>query len=603
MRAPTVPTFRAPWLVVTVLIALALAPAALSRTTSQTEEAKRVASDAGLGDNFGFSVSISGDAALVSARADDEMSNDAGAAYVFRLVGSSWTQEDKLTASDAASDDQFGYSVSIVGNVAVVGAPFANDFGLDSGSAYIFRLSGGTWQQAPKLTASDAAGGDNFGFSVSVDGDIAVVGAPFDNDPLAGADAGSVHVFRWDGMGWDDEAKLVASDAATGDAFGFSVSVSGDVLLVGARGDNSGTGSAYVFRRNGTTWTEEAKLTASGGAAGDQLGWSVSVSGNAAVAGAPGDDSGAGAAYVFRYGGMTWDTGTRLTASDRAVTDEFGQSVAIAGNVAVVGAWHDDATSTLDSGSAYLFVLGGTGWSAEAKFTASDAASDDGFGFAVAVDDTAVVGAFQDDDGGSNSGSAYFFAVDSDGDGLTDAREGDLGTNPDDPDTDNDGVFDGTEVDAAMGGGCPDPLEPDSDGDGLSDGAEAGLTTNPCDMDTDADGVADGEDPLPVTPGVTTEFLEDATRDVAAMIATDQDLVFNGPNANCNTGRRNSLASRVNEAANAIAAGDTQSAIALLTCVLTKVDGEEPPADWMDDSPEKTALYDEIILLLSLLGL
>ncbi len=196
--------------------------------------------------------------------------------------------------------------------------------------------------------------------------------------------------------------------------------------------------------------------------------------------------------------------------------------------------------------------------------------------------------------------------ADTDADGLTDDDENNIYlTDPNDPDTDDDGLLDGTEVDAAMGGGCPDPLDSDSDGDTLSDGDEAvTLGTDPCNADTDGDGVDDNVDPTPTDPGVPGSFLEDLTRDLANDVIPGLDLGnFTGPNNNANQGRRNALANKAQSAANFIAAGDYASAIAELESLLEKIDGIEPPPDWIADSQEKTDLREEVELLIALLEL
>ncbi len=270
------------------------------------DEFKILASDGAAGDLFGESVSISGDVAIVGARLDDDNGVNSGSAYVFRLVGGSWIEEAKLTASDGAASDLFGFSVSISGDVAIVGAFFDDDNGTDSGSAYVFRHSGeGVWTQEAKLTASDGAAADRFGISVSISGDVAIVGARLDDDN--GSSSGSAYVFRLVGGSWIEEAKLTASDGAAFDRFGISVSISGDVAIVGARLDDdngSSSGSAYVFRLVGGSWIEEAKLTASDGAAFDRFGISVSISGDVAIVGAFFDDdngSSSGSAYIYSF--------------------------------------------------------------------------------------------------------------------------------------------------------------------------------------------------------------------------------------------------------------------------------------------------------------
>ena len=274
-------------------------------------------------------------------------------------------EQAKLTAGDAAAGDQFGFSVSVSGDTAVVGAVFDDDNGTNSGLAYVFvRDAAGVWSQQAKLPASDGAAFDNFGSAVSVSGNTAVVGALNDGD--AGSSSGSAYIFERDQGGvdnWGQVAKLTASDAAAFDRFGFSVSVSGDTAVVGAVFDDdagSGSGSAYIFERSGTVWTEQAKLTASDAATGDLFGRSVSVSGDTAVVGAVFDDdagSSSGSAYIFERdagGENNWGQVKKLTASDPAAGDRFGRGVSVSGDTAVVGARFDDDAGG-DSGSAYVF--------------------------------------------------------------------------------------------------------------------------------------------------------------------------------------------------------------------------------------------------------
>ncbi len=226
---------------------------------ARAAEQKLTALDAAVNDRFGISVSVSGDTAVIGTYGDDSYS---GSAYVFIRSGGTWTQQAKLTALDAAAGDRFGTSVSVSGDTAVIGA--YNDDG-GTGSAYVFVRSGTTWTQQVKLTASDAAADDLFGYSVSVSGDTAVVAARYDDG--IGTNSGSAYVFVRSGTTWTQQAKFTASDAAAQDYFGTSVSVSGDTAVIGAYNDDGGTGSAYVFVRSGTTWTQQAKLTASDAAA------------------------------------------------------------------------------------------------------------------------------------------------------------------------------------------------------------------------------------------------------------------------------------------------------------------------------------------------
>lgn len=193
-------------------------------------------------------------------------------------------------------------------------------------------------------------------------------------------------------------------------------------------------------------------------------------------------------------------------------------------------------------------------------------------------------------------------SADSDQDGLTDNDEISLyGTDPLDPDSDDDGLLDGTEVDMAAGTGCPDPLRSDSDGDTLLDGEEIDMGTSPCNADTDGDGVGDADDPLPVDPGVTSGWLEESTRQLSSDVLMIELGAFNGPNNNANKGRRGALANRIQDVANSISAGDYVTASEAVSSILLKLDGDETPPDWMDDSTIKTQLYEELMLLLLLI--
>ena len=375
-----------------------------------TQQTKLTADDGTSGDNFGRSVSLDGDYAVVGAYNDDT-----GSAYIFQRTGSAWTQQAKLTADDGVSEDYFGREVSISGDYAVVGAWGDDDNGTQSGSAYVFLRTGSTWTQQDKLTADDAAEGDWFGYSVSVSGDYAVVGAYRD------ADDGSAYVFHRTGSTWTQQAKLTADDVTS--RFGGAVSISGDYAVVGAYfDDDNGTqsGAAYLFERTGSTWTQQAKLTASDGAEYDYFGSSVSIDGDHAIVGAFYDDdngSGSGSAYIFEKPAGGWEDMTqtaKLTAGDGDEWDALGVSVSIDGDYAVVGAYGDNDNDS-DSGSAYIFEKPVGGWEDMThadKLTASDGAISDSLGVSVSIDgDYAFVGAHMDDDNDADSGSAYVYAV------------------------------------------------------------------------------------------------------------------------------------------------------------------------------------------------
>jgi len=397
------------------LASLAFSQAIIAKVPTWNEQSKLTASDDAAGDMFGVSVAISGDTMVAGAPNDNDAGSDSGSAYVFVRSGTSWSQQAKLTASDGAADDMFGNSVAISGDTVVVGAPYDNDGGSDSGSAYIFVRTGSTWTEQTKLTASDAVAGDMFGASVAIGGNTTVVGAYGDDD--AGSLSGSAYVFVRSGSIWSQQDKLTASDAAGFDYFGSSVAISGDTAIVGAYSDDdagAGSGSAYVFVRNVSTWTQQDKLTASDAAIGDEFGTSVAISGDTVAVGAPNDNDGgsdSGSAYVFVRSDSIWTQQTKLTASDDAADDMFGVSVAISGDSVVIGAYGNDDAGSL-SGSAYVFMRSSNSWSQQAKLTASDSAAGDMFGNSVAISsNTGVVGASLDNDAGDDSGSAYIYVT------------------------------------------------------------------------------------------------------------------------------------------------------------------------------------------------
>jgi len=467
------------------------------------------------GEGFGCSVSISGDTVVVGAELEesnavgvngDESDTSltvAGAAFVFVRTGGTWTQQAYLKASNNDFNPYFGYgfggSVSISGDTVVVGAIYetSSAVGVDgnqsdhsawnAGAAYVFVRNGTTWTQQAYLKASNTDQGDGFGTRVSVSGDTLVVAANGESSNATGVDgdqtdnsvswAGAAYVFVRNGTTWTQQAYLKPSHVDYFYNFGWSASVSGDTVVIGARGDSSNatgvngdetdtsapvSGAAYVFVRNGTTWTQQAYLKASNTEAFDEFGTAVAVSGDTVVVGAyaessaatgvNGDQSdnsayGAGAAYVFVRSGTTWTQQAYLKASniDAYSPPGFGNAISISGDTLVIGA-SSEASSTrlvngnqhdisaLHSGAAYVFARNGTTatpdartgrappWMQLAYLKAANAEANDQFGFSVSVSgDTVVVGAVYEDGGvgGVNgdrrdnsqvdSGAAYVF--------------------------------------------------------------------------------------------------------------------------------------------------------------------------------------------------
>jgi FG-GAP repeat/Putative Ig domain len=374
---------------------------ALQETLRFTQQAKLIASDGETNDAFGLSVAISGNTAVAGAPGDDDKK---GAAFVFTRSGTTWTLQQKLLG-DGDVNDGFGVSVAIDGDTLVAGAP-----GDDSakGAAFVFTRSGTTWTLQQKLMAEDGVAGDTFGVSVAIEGDTLVAGAPRDD-----VGKGAAYVFARSGTSWTQLQKLTAFDGESNDDFGASVAIDGDTLVAGAPSDsgpNFNQGSAYVFTHSGQFWTLQQKLMASDGEANDAFGFSVAIDGDTLAAGAPRDDGVKGSAYVFTRSGTTWTQQQKLMASDGEAIDAFGFSVAIDGDTLVAGAPIDPTSTKVDKGAVYVFTRSGTTWTEQQKLAASDGDARDQFGFSVAIDeDTLVAGAPLDDGAKVDQGAAFVF--------------------------------------------------------------------------------------------------------------------------------------------------------------------------------------------------
>jgi fibronectin type 3 domain-containing protein len=417
----------------------------VSASTLIDEGAKLVATDPQESDAFGFSVALSGDYAIVGAYGENGGDGDpmpsAGAAYVFKRTGNNtWDTGTKLVALDAQEGDNFGISVALSGDYAIVGS-FWEDGGdgdpmTNAGAAYVFKRTGdNTWDTGTKLVAPYPQAGDEFGISVALSGDYAIVGARQEDggggDPMT--NAGAAYVFKRTDDSWDAGTKLVAPDTQARDQFGVSVALSGDYAIVGAYYEDGGdgnplayAGAAYVFKRTGdNTWDTGTKLVAHDAQAGDEFGGSVALNGDYAIVGAFEEDGGdgdpmtnAGAAYVFkRTGDNTWDTGTKLVAHDAQAGDSFGTSVALSGNYAIVGANREnggDGNPMRSAGAAYVFKRTGDTWDTGTKLVATDPQEYDYFGMSVALSaDCAIVGAYAEDGGDGDpisfAGAAYIY--------------------------------------------------------------------------------------------------------------------------------------------------------------------------------------------------
>ena len=468
-----------------------------SGRATPTQEAYVKASNTGAGDGFGVSVAASGDTIVIGApyeassavgingNQNDNSAPNSGAAYVFVRNGRTWSQQAYLKASNTHGNQHFGGAVAISGETIVVSAVLessnatgvngdqSNESASESGAAYVFVRNGTTWSQQAYLKASNTDAYDHFAGSVAISADTVVVGADRESSNATGVNgdegnnsaglSGAAYVFVRNGPDWSQQAYLKASNTEANDAFGWSVSVSGDTVVVSAVGEDSNatgvngdqnnnsasqSGVAYVFARNGTEWSQQAYLKGSNTEAIDQFGWSVSLSGDLVAIGARGEDSNStgvngnqtdntatnsGAVYVFVRSGTTWNQQAYLKASNTGTGDAFGISVAASGDMIIVGGDGEDSNangvngdqsnnSANGSGAAYVFVRSGTNWNQHAYLKASNTDAGDEFSYSVGVSgNTAVVGAFtedsnaggvdgnQNDNGAAESGAAYVF--------------------------------------------------------------------------------------------------------------------------------------------------------------------------------------------------
>lgn len=463
-----------------------------SRNLTAVLESYLKASNSGSDDNMGAAVAISGDTAVIGAPqedasgrmingADDDTAENAGAAYVFVRSGSTWVQQAYLKAGNAEAGDQFGISVAISGDTLVVGASsedgsattvngMDNNSANSAGAAYVFVRNGQTWTQQAYLKAGNSGTDDQFGGAVAIAANTVIVGATSEDGSAtlingvnddAGSDAGAAYVFTRTGTTWTQQAYLKPSNSQASDNFGVAVAIAGDTAVVGAAfedgsasvvegaDDNlaNNAGAAYVFVRNGLTWTQEAYLKAQNTGTRDEFGAAVSISGDTVVVGAAAEDgssgaingtdddqaSDAGAVYVFERSGLTWTQQAYLKALNTGAGDAFGSSVTVHGNTVVIGASAEDGSSNVingaednaadEAGAGYVFVREGTNWMQSAYLKANNGEASDRLGGAVAISGRVVIAGArfedgskgtvngQDDDAATSAGAAYVFEV------------------------------------------------------------------------------------------------------------------------------------------------------------------------------------------------
>ena len=399
-------------LIVVLVFGSVAVTSAAARDEKPVEEIKLTADIPVADAQFGRSVAIAGDLAAVGEGGDGAV----GAVYLYRRQGQGYVPEATLSFPDDIPDicpqtgivgncSEFGRSVAIQDNTVFVGARFAPVGSENAGAVYVFRKHGDSWQYDSKIVSPAPEAWDNFGRALAVQGNILVVTAR-----KSSLEEGAAYIFENKGGRWIHRADLVAGDAATGAYFGQSVDVQGDLIAIGARNADPGeAGAVYLFRQSRDGWTEIAKVTPKNGKKNDQFGFTVDISGNVVAVGArradPDSLTDAGAVYVYSVKKDSVDFVTRLTPGDASAKDEFGQSVAIAGDTIAVGAWKDDNRR----GSICIFRTKGGQWTEIGKITASDGVAGDEFGYSLAAfGNTLVTGAHFAD---TKAGAAYVLPV------------------------------------------------------------------------------------------------------------------------------------------------------------------------------------------------
>jgi len=381
-------------LAIATAVGLTVPPAAAAETASVAAlpEPVKLAPDLPGSSYFGSSVALSGDTVLVGAPEDNAPETESGSAIVYIAAdGGGWQEQAKLVADDATSGDNFGDSVALDGDTAVVGAPYDRPGGVyDAGSAYVFVRSGSTWTQQAKLVPSTIGYDSSAAWSVAVKGDVAVVGQPRGGP---GDGGGAVIIFTRSGTTWTEEAVLEDLETDQGTGFGGAVAIDGETLVVGQAPHGYVYGdpqynSAYVYVGSGATWTLQAVLATSEVGLPDSFGGAVDVKGDTVVVGAGDCSAGGvregGCAYVFQRSGTTWTQEAQLVGSEVKLWDRFGQAVAVDGKTIMVSSYdYDVAPGYGAGGAAYIFRRNGTTWTEKRLLVSPDPPANDHFGYAM----------------------------------------------------------------------------------------------------------------------------------------------------------------------------------------------------------------------------
>jgi hypothetical protein len=352
---------------------------------AQLEEQILMPADAHPNHGFGTSVTLDSDRAVVGAAYENVVAGHSGSAYVFKKEGANWVEEQKLLPSDGEFGGQFGWSVAVQGNDILVGEDEDSERGIDAGAVYYYHYNpdSAQWYEKKKITSSDEVLGDYFGSSISISGEYAIIGAR-GVDGATGND-GAAYIFHRNDTSWSEVAKITPQGIMGEAYFGTSVCMEGDFAIIGSYGDDElgkDAGAAYIFKRNGNDWEQQAKLSGSDTDKGDQFGLSVTIYGQYAAVGATGVFGTGGVVYIYKYdsGQESWNQCDRLTDTTATSSIAFGFSVSIYGDYLAVGVRHDNQLGN-NSGSVCFYTRQGDNWNFICKILASDGESSDQFSY------------------------------------------------------------------------------------------------------------------------------------------------------------------------------------------------------------------------------
>ncbi len=381
------------------ILLVGLVAPAQAKTRLPMQLTELLESDSAPHDNYGIVVALSTDTAVIGIPFDSSRTFNAGSAYVYKHHNGTWSLQQKLQASDSAPGDQYGWSIALQRDTLLIGSRFDDDRGFNSGSIYAYTRIDGLWIEQQKLSALDGAINDQFGFTMALDGDLAFIGAPLDDDN--GFESGSAYIYKRIAGLWTADKKITAHDGESGDQFGWSVALSAGNALIGARFDDDkafNSGSAYLYTRTSQTWHMKQKLTASDAAVNDQFGWTVALDDKTAVIGARFNDEmgiNAGSAYVYTLNDKVWRQQQKLTASDGESGNQYSWAIALDGDKLVIGAPFDNYDDAL-SGSCYVYYRSEKGWREQQKMTANIDVLAARYCISVALQgDTTLIGACQ----------------------------------------------------------------------------------------------------------------------------------------------------------------------------------------------------------------